>query len=137
MPKTSPRVVELDILRAVAIILILTPHFPYFLPTVQFSRELTILKSCGIALFIFISGYVLHLNHPSFPQRNSLADFYKKRVLRIFPLYWLALALTIVIGATLTPQIAFITFLGLQGFLSPRFSSDLANGWWFIGTIVV
>ena len=137
MPNPHTRVVELDILRAVAIILILFSHFPYFLPTVKFSQELNLLAWGGVALFLFISGYVLHLNHPSFPQRNSLADFYKKRVLRIFPLYWLALVLTFAIGAPLTRRISFVTVLGLQGFLSPRFGTDLMTYYWFIGVIVV
>ena len=52
-------------------------------------------------LFFFISGFVLYLNHPSFHQLNELTDFFKKRVLRIFPLYWLVLAFWFVIGVLL------------------------------------
>lgn len=131
------RVVEFDILRAVAIIAIVVSHLPFFLPTQGYGPGFARLSSCGVALFFFISGYVLHLNHPSFPQRNSLADFYKKRVLRLFPLYWLALLIMFVITASVTLRIALVTVLGLQGFLSPRFGADLMGYFWFVGVIVV
>jgi peptidoglycan/LPS O-acetylase OafA/YrhL len=139
--KPHTRVVELDILRAVAIIIIIFSHFNYFLPTAKYSQDLTAFTaSFGVALFLFISGFVLYLNHPSFPQRNSFADFYKKRVLRIFPLYWLAIALSFVIRPQQATRIdAFvIVVLGLQGFFSPRFGTYVfINAWWFIGVIVV
>ncbi len=136
--KPRTRIVELDILRAVAIIVVLVGHFPYYLPTVEYSRGFTLFASCGVALFLFISGFVLYLNHPSFPQCKSLAYFYKKRVLRIYPLYWFALFLTLVIAAGLSnPLILLSVGLGLQGFLSPRFGTDLEGYFWFIGAIVV
>jgi peptidoglycan/LPS O-acetylase OafA/YrhL len=147
MPKPHARVVELDILRAVAIIIIVISHLSFFLPTVTFS-DFTVgmsparvpLTFFGVALFLFISGFVLYLNHPSFPQRKGLTDFFKKRVLRIFPLYWLAIALVFVLGRPL-PDFAtrvntLITVLGLQGFLGPRFVG-IMYGWWFVGVILV
>ncbi len=147
------RVVELDILRAVAIIVVIVGHFDYFLPTVKsnFIVGTTVhanITLFGVALFLFISGFVLYLNHPSFSERNELTDFFKKRVLRIFPLYWLAIA-TVVGGGTMvvggvvgglqfaSRVDAVVIVLGLQGFLSPRLSSDLMNWWWFIGVILV
>jgi peptidoglycan/LPS O-acetylase OafA/YrhL len=140
MPKRHARVVELDILRAVAIIIVIFAHSTYFLPTVKFSTAVSNdITSFGVALFLFISGYVLHLNHSSFPHRNALTDFFKKRVFRIFPLYWLALASREVIGQQqfASRADAVIIVLGLQGFLSPRFGTDIVIGWWFIGVILV
>jgi peptidoglycan/LPS O-acetylase OafA/YrhL len=150
MPTPHARVVELDILRAVAIIIIIVSHLSFFLPTVKIS-DFTVGTSnpftsvsityLGVALFLFISGFVLYRNHPSFPQRKGLTDFFKKRVLRIFPLYWLSIALVFVLGrqfASLATRVnTMIVVLGLQGFLSPRFSSGLMTGWWFVGVIVV
>ena len=77
------RVVELDILRAVAIIVVIVGHFDYFLPTVKsnFIVGTTVhanITLFGVALFLFISGFVLYLNHPSFSERNELTDFLKK-----------------------------------------------------------
>lgn len=136
MPQPRTRILELDILRAVAIIIVIFGHFGYFLPTVKFSMVFAgDITSYGVALFLFISGFVLHLNHPSFTQHNSLADFYKKRVLRIFPLYWLAIALTYVEGLRFpSPINAFVTIFGLQGFLAPRLGY---LPWWFIGVLMV
>jgi peptidoglycan/LPS O-acetylase OafA/YrhL len=143
MPKPYARVEELDILRAVAIIIIILAHTSTFLPTVTFSDfHLGIgvdVTYFGVALFLFISGFVLYLNHPSFTQLNGLTDFFKKRVLRIFPLYWLAIALRFVLGAQFASRAeAVVILLGLQGFLSPRFGADQNMLiWWFIGAIVV
>jgi len=137
MPK--PRVVEFDILRAFAIIVIVCADLGYFLPTVGIPYN-GLLADFGVALFLFISGFVLYFNHPSFSQRKSLEDFYKKRVLRIFPLYWLALVVGLFLAGVqprFPPRIAFIIILGLQGFLSPRFGTDLMAYWWFIGVILV
>jgi len=141
MHKPHTRVVELDILRAFAIIIIVFSHAGYFLPAIKIPYY-SQLSLCGVALFLFISGFVLHLNHPDFSQRDSLTDFFKRRVLRIFPLYWLAIAVSfatgdVVIGSPVTSQSALITILGLQGFLSPRFGTDLMNYWSFIGIIIV
>ena len=137
MPQRPTRIIELDILRAVAIIIIVFAHFGFFLPTVNLSTEFALqIISYGIALFLFISGFVLQLNHPSFTQHNSLADFYKKRVLRIFPLYWLAIALVYVQGYRYASPInALVVIFGLQGFLAQTLQ-DL-GGWWFIGVIIV
>ena len=146
MPKPHVRVVELDILRAVAIIIIVVSHLSFFLPTVipDFtvgSYAQVFVTYLGVALFLFISGFVLYLNHPSFSQRGELTDFFKKRVLRIFPLYWLSIALVFVVGRPLadlaTRGNTLIVVLGLQGFLSPRFGTGIMTGWLFIGVILV
>ena len=141
MHNPHTRVVELDLLRAFAIIIIVFSHAGYFLPgiTIPYYSQLSL---CGIALFLFISGFVLHLNHPDFSQRNSLTDFFKRRVLRIFPLYWLAIAVSfaigdVVIAPPISSQSALIVILGLQGFLSPRFGTDLMGYWSFVGIIIV
>ena len=137
MPQRPTRIIELDILRAVAILIIIFAHFGFFLPTVNLSTEFaTKIISYGVALFLFISGFVLHLNHPSFTQHNSLADFYKKRILRIFPLYWLAIALVCVEGYHFASPInAFVVIFGLQGFLAQTLEGGMF--WWFVGVIIV
>ena len=87
----------------------------FFLPRVNLSTEFaTKIISYGVALLLFISGFVLHLNHPSFTQHNSLADFYKKRILRIFPLYWLAIALVCVEGYHFASPINAYALIGTQ-----------------------
>jgi peptidoglycan/LPS O-acetylase OafA/YrhL len=65
-----------------------------------------------------------------------LADFYKKRILRIFPLYWLAIALVCVEGYHFASPInAFVVIFGLQGFLAQTLEGGMF--WWFIGVIIV
>jgi|GEM_PF-845127 len=139
MSRPRARVAELDVLRAVAIMVIVFAHFSWFLPTVSFSTAVSDdITSFGVALFLFISGFVLYLNHPSFPQQKMLTDFFKKRVLRIFPLYWLSIAFRFFIGQQFASRAdAVVIVLGLQGFVSPRFSTALTTDWWFIGVILV
>jgi len=78
MPKARTRVVEFDILRAFAIIVIVFGDSIFFLQTVKIPYS-GLIVDFSVALFLFISGFVLYLNHPSFPQRNSLANFCKKK----------------------------------------------------------
>lgn len=138
MRKPFARVVELDIIRAAAIIIILFGHSYSYLPTVTLNSVVAFFTSFAYVLFFFISGYVLYLNHPSFRQLNEVTDFFKKRVLRIFPLYWLVLALWFLLGVPFASRLdALVIIFGLQGFLSPMYSSVLATGWWFIGVILV
>ncbi|WP_369799553.1 acyltransferase family protein [Methanosarcina sp. Kolksee] len=46
----------------------------------------------GLSLFIFINGYLIHYNNSKISSIKDVLLFYKKRILRIFPLYWAALA---------------------------------------------
>lgn len=96
----------------------------------------------GLSLFFFISGYVIQRNYPLVDSRNKASDFLKKRVLRIYPLYWLALAAFFVlgIGEEYTPQTistAIIEICGAQGLLAPRFLPIPTLTLWFVGIILL
>ena len=49
------------------------------------------LGSTGVYLFFVISGFIMvHICWKTFGQRAAVADFLRRRVIRIVPLYWFA-----------------------------------------------
>lgn len=106
----------------------------------------------GLGLFIFISGYLLYYNNPSINSFQDIFSFYKKRLLRIFPLYWVALIAYILIFSVYASKLdsgfvfpnarnAFgsfnmlVHFLGLQIVLAPAYASPMLT-LYFIGLII-
>jgi peptidoglycan/LPS O-acetylase OafA/YrhL len=94
MDEVSPRVTRfslgevpsLDGLRGVSVLLVMLLHFDWL--------------GCGwvgVQFFFVLSGFLissnLFLSQNSLPVRTVLLSFYAKRFLRIFPLYYFALAL--------------------------------------------
>jgi peptidoglycan/LPS O-acetylase OafA/YrhL len=88
------RVLEIDILRSVAILLIVLYHVPslYIFETSPnssiFLNFAELIGFIGISLFFFISGFSLYLSNKTIRNRRDVLRFYKKRALRIYPLYW-------------------------------------------------
>lgn len=86
---------NLDGLRGVAILLVLLHHVPEFhrtnpLWTLQFNGRL------GVSLFFTISGFLiatLFLRESAMHGAVNLKLFYLRRILRLFPLYYLVLAI--------------------------------------------
>jgi peptidoglycan/LPS O-acetylase OafA/YrhL len=129
------RLVEADMLRTVAIVLIVLTHLPdYFpLPGLQPYTVYTILFGNG--LFIFLSGYLIHATTRSRP-RSSLTSFMGHRLLRIMPLYWLALAVFFVVVARTDLWTMLLHLAGLQIVLAPVMVTPMAT-LWFIGMILI
>jgi hypothetical protein len=90
--------------------------------------------------FVFVSGFGLYLN-PNNRNLNSpkkILAFLKKRFVRIFPLYWVAIILFIfVVGyLDINPFYLLFHFLGLQIIVAPLFGPPMLT-LWFIGIIVI
>lgn len=91
--------IEFDFLRALAIISIVFYHLRYVLPnSLVFGNPFIygLLREMGLGIFSFASGYLISYNNPEFLSFEDIKKFYKKRIIRIFPLYWLAIACVIV-----------------------------------------
>ena len=103
--------VEIDVLKAAAIVLIVFSHLHFYL---NFKDAVTAfdpyIAEFGICLFIFTSGYTLYMNNHNIHTVSDIVTFYKKRVSRIIPLYWVAI-------------IGFIIFFGALHF----YAQDQAN----------
>ena len=150
------KIIAFDFLRALAIIMIIPAHLSNFL--YSFYSKLGLyafdpyFANMGLGLFIFISGYLIYYNNHFINSLQSLLFFYKKRLFRIFPLYWTALAAYIVVFSILAQKLntgfvfphadsAFQSFnilihiLGLQIFLAPAYASPMLT-LYFIGLII-
>ena len=140
------RLFELDALRAFAIILILVHHLAAYAYTPSVLELFDRIDYYvfpffffGLSLFFFASGYALYYNHTTLSTMRAVGGFLKKRAIRIYPLYWIAIAAFIVLGiGTWGNNIAWIIaqVCGAQGLLAPRFGTPVIT-LWFIGVILL
>src|SRR5512133_2664475 len=95
------KIIAFDFLRALAIIMIIPAHLSNFLFSTYSKLMLyafdPYFANMGLGLFIFMSGYLLYYNNHSINSLENVFDFYKKRLLRIYPLYWAALAVFLMV----------------------------------------
>ncbi|MFX1241937.1 MAG: acyltransferase family protein [Promethearchaeota archaeon] len=140
---------ELDILRIIAILIVVVLiHIPnnYAYP---FAMDYTpyqgfIFHTLGIYVamgsLVFVSGFGLYLNknNRSINNTKKLFGFLKKRFLRIFPLYWIALILFIIFFGYWDQGFFYIFahVFGIQMVVAPAYSWAI---WtlWFIGIILI
>ncbi|MFW9959167.1 MAG: acyltransferase family protein [Candidatus Odinarchaeota archaeon] len=143
------RLVEIDMLRIVSIlIVVIMIHVPLNY-AYNFYNDLDrfgvfVVNNVGIftamGSFVFASGFGLYLN-PNNRKINStkkILAFLKKRVLRIFPLYWIALVLFLFFldYLRINPFYLLAHIFGLQIFVAPEFGAPILT-LWFIGVIVL
>lgn len=121
---SKKRLVEIDILRATAILLILLARIPQSIVSYNssFSQTSTLLAQLasfiGLSIFFFVSGYSLYLNNKTIGNLKAAINFYKKRFLRIYPLYW-AFVTGYVIFYKPSFEQALIFFTGFEAFFYP------------------
>lgn len=78
----TKRNLNFDILRIMAALMVLTVHVGYQFPWIQ---DHTFYGFYGTTLFFVMSGY---LGMKSMENCSNAMEFYKKRVIRIIPIYW-------------------------------------------------
>jgi peptidoglycan/LPS O-acetylase OafA/YrhL len=104
-PPGNPRFPLFDSLRAIAALCVFLGHT--VTGTYSYAQHPTLfvcaaqLADQGVAIFFLISGFLLY--RPFLTARRSgrtvrLRDFYRRRVLRIVPAYWVALTVFIALG---------------------------------------
>ncbi|MHB8163126.1 MAG: acyltransferase family protein [Methanoregula sp.] len=128
-----------DFLRVTSIILIVFSHILESDDPVV-GLFITLLGLIGNGAFFFISGYVIYLNNKKIDTLADVIHFYKKRVIRIFPLYWLALIVSIIVfSGNYSYNFLFIAshFLGIQMIIYPKFISTNISPFWFIGMLLI
>lgn len=153
----SNKIIAFDFLRALAIIMIIPAHLSNFLFSTYSKLALyafdPYFANMGLGLFIFMSGYLLYYNNHSIYSFQHVLSFYRKRLLRIFPLYWAALAVFVLVFFVFAPKLnssflfphaehvfghfnLLVHVLGLQIFLAPAYASPMLT-LYFIGLIIV
>ncbi|MBP7769558.1 MAG: acyltransferase [Aliarcobacter sp.] len=77
-------------LKGLGILTVVFAHFAYMLVTnAEFLFPLSIIAGVGVDLFLFMSGYGLSIGMMKKPM--PVFEFYKKRVIKIFIPFWIAL----------------------------------------------
>ncbi|MXV16026.1 acyltransferase family protein [Hufsiella ginkgonis] len=105
------RIKSLDGLRAISIILVLIGHCrPTMPPVLAQSLLFDILPggALGVNIFFVISGYLitrLLIAEKNKTGRNSLKQFYLRRILRIFPVFYLYILVIILLKVFFMPDI--------------------------------
>lgn len=97
MKERSEHIPELDGIRGIAILMVIGFHLVHSMPCVQQALPASIsvmsrLGQSGVDLFFVLSGFLITgilLRHRL--QEGALRNFWGRRVLRIFPLYYLTL----------------------------------------------
>lgn len=130
MYNSSNRNFGLDVLRAIAIILVVASHCTYLLP--EFNQQLTnairLLGATGVDLFFVLSGYliggIIIKNLSSGKTKfKDLLHFWKRRWLRTLPNYFVVLFLNVILLFILNEPLIkkvwlYIPFL--QNFATPH-----------------
>ena len=147
------RLLFIDFIRIVAILLVIIQH----MTTPQLFQNLNSIYfiynplppfiwldygTIGVILFIFTSGLSLGVSGYSFENLRSVLDFLKRRLFRIYPIYWVAILFSLVLFnyyiPTLQPMDYVNTVFGIQAFFQTTMERIWAiNGtFWFVGVIV-
>ncbi|PWR72767.1 acyltransferase family protein [Methanospirillum lacunae] len=149
------RIISIDFLRTLAICFIVITHCGggYIINNGGIKLFSPYFASFGLGLFIFISGYILFTTTNLIKTKAQIIKFYKKRIIRIFPLYWIfGISLFFFVYATLMPIFAptridynisnlfnfynlIINALGLQIILSPALAKPIFT-LYFVGLIL-
>ena len=139
----SKRLLFADILRCVFIIFILISHVDTYWFRYYCELELTGLFDCefrfidrffaisGFLGFFMLSGFVLTHRHIN-ERKLHYFEFLKKRILRIFPLYYIAIILFILLGNEISLRDLILHILGLQSLF---YGVKTLPALWFVGTI--
>lgn len=148
--RKRPRIFYLDLVRALATLLIVLTHFNFHLRDRGGGYVLTFqpfgiyVGALGVSLFLIISGAALTL---TYRRPINLKRFYWKRMLNIYPMFWTAWLLGtlyyfIIYNArppNAAPARSFIfTFLGIDGLaVNFHFRTMYLLGEWFLGFILL
>jgi exopolysaccharide production protein ExoZ len=103
-PDRVRMIVPIQVLRAVAAIVVVVGHFQGFTasPKTDFWVPYVKLATAGVDLFFIISGFVMvYASEPMFGRVDGPLNFFARRAIRIIPLYWLATSVYLLIAAAL------------------------------------
>ncbi len=128
---------------------IVVSHLHFSIPSFKSNSTVlmaeTFIATIGVTLFffLFLSGYSLFFKRPRFSTLGDLWTYLRKGLLRIYPLYWLALVFTMLMhsyGITsgwlsdMDVGQPVLTVLGVQILLSSSFT---LVPFWFVSAIVI
>lgn len=95
---TTKEVIAVQYLRGIAAMLVVVDHLASSDPNGAF---LPVWGQFGVAIFFVISGFIMW--HTTVAADISVMEFWRRRIIRIVPLYWICLCCLVTV-ALLTPQ---------------------------------
>src|SRR5689334_6993090 len=111
---------QLDALRALAVLAVMVHHF---LPVDRFiPPDYITLGFLAVRLFFVLSGFLITgilLSYRSDTRDNALRRFYLRRVLRIFPIYYLTLFIALALQVRAIQLGAFWHLTYLSNYVAP------------------
>ena len=123
---------QLDALRALAVLAVMVHHFlpvDRYIPT-----DYITLGFLAVRLFFVLSGFLITgilLNYRSDERGNALRRFYLRRVLRIFPIYYLTLFIALALQVRSIQQGAFWHLTYLSNYVAPFHPEWMGSSRWF------
>jgi peptidoglycan/LPS O-acetylase OafA/YrhL len=126
------RIAAIDELKGLAIILVILYHCGAVL-----GDENMIHGEVGVDIFLILSGFALAMNSAAMP----LKEFFTRRMLRIYPSYWLALGLfTWMLHHYYKQDHSWEAIwhhaVGIHGFTRLAYFSDINDSFWFVSMIL-
>ena len=126
------RLHSVDELRGFAMVLVLLYHIGGVLKWDNWLHG-----EVGVDIFLIVSGFTLVLTSRDLQVR----DYMKRRLLRIFPSYWAAVVFYVLLndkffGSDYSASTIILHLLGLHGFSSGIYFSDISDSFWFISMIL-
>lgn len=102
LPKHIP---QLDVLRGIAVLVVMLYHVSDLVPSLH-ARRILGLGYTGVDLFFVLSGFLITgILVRSKDQPNYFKNFYARRALRIWPIYYVLLLFTFVALPVLEPRL--------------------------------
>ena len=129
------RIVEIDILRAFATVLLLLHHSGiYQFEVFGLTLKILLRTQIGLSLigiFVFLSGFLLgyYIKHN---PNLKLRDYYVRRLAKLYPPYIVSLILfQVLLSVQLESSDFWIHLFGLQILLAPAYSAPIITLWYF------
>lgn len=135
----------MDLVRCVAICFIIMFHYyvnekfvyndKFFFPNVN-------LGCLGVSLFLILSGVSLVVSEK---KEFRLLDYFKRRFMGIYPMYWCAFIFFLFVNFWVIPNAyegvplknIIFSIIGMDGFLAYKIPTFNTVGEWFVGCIVI
>lgn len=144
------RLFYLDFIRAISAVLIVIFHFNTTMASREISVDFYFLQNyangnsgyAGVSLFFVISGAALMY---TYKDSFNFADFFKKRFLSLYPMFWIAYFFAFIflfyVNGTIkhsVPNLNFLlTVIGMDGYLHYALPTYYILGEWFLGCIIL
>jgi len=133
--KKDRRLLSIDLLRVIAIVLVIGFHFLYYIKPNESLRNLGFV---GVSLFFIISGFVLAKNHPKLHKIS--VKWTLKRYIKVASVYYIAIIAYVILFGTQAYSGKISDILLHFTFLNTLFSSttySIIGSAWFLTPLIV